>query len=95
MAAQKSGQVQGGNAQEGRRLRNQRSQYRAAAICWNRQLYASAKTHFLKLLAKGKLTKSKELLLLARCAWLHHDLCIAQICPFRMKTPSPRQVTPL
>jgi len=33
MAAPKSGQVQGGNAQEGRRPRNQGSRYRAATIC--------------------------------------------------------------
>ena len=42
MAAPKSGQVQGGNAQEGRRLRDQGSQYRAATICRNRPLSASA-----------------------------------------------------
>jgi len=35
MAAPKSGQVQGGNAQEGRRPRNQGSRYRAATIWRN------------------------------------------------------------
>jgi len=40
MAAPKSGQVQGGNAQEGRRLRDRGSQYRAAAICRNPALSA-------------------------------------------------------
>jgi len=45
------GQVQGGNAQEGRRLRDQGSQYRAAAICRKSPLYASVKTHFVKIYA--------------------------------------------
>jgi len=43
MAAPKSGQVQGGNAQEGRRPRNRRSRYRAATIWRNSNVCARHK----------------------------------------------------
>jgi hypothetical protein len=52
-APKRSGQVQGGNAQEGRRLRDQGSQYRAATICRRGDLYASVKIiAFLTILAE-------------------------------------------